>query len=182
LLQVKAHGGHVVGSVASRGKQVIPANAANLVTYALQGVLQYGTASDNGLSGRPAAGKTGTAQNYVDAWFCGYTPQLATCVWMGYAASDSQPMNYVEGVGPVFGGTIPAAIWQDYMNQVLNGAPVLSFTQPSFTGYTVGPTTTVPSPAPTPSPTPSPKPTHSPTPSHTPSPTPSPKPSHTPSP
>ncbi|MEA2556692.1 MAG: penicillin-binding protein [Actinomycetota bacterium] len=180
LLQVKAHGGHVVGSVASRGKQVIPANAANLVTYALEGVLTYGTASDNGLTGRPAAGKTGTAQNYVDAWFCGYTPQLATCVWMGYPESDSRPMNYVEGVGPVFGGTIPAAIWQDYMNQVLNGMPVLPFTQPTFAGYTVGPTTPVASPTPPPSPTPSPKPTHSPSPK--PSPTPSPKPSHSPSP
>ena len=185
LLQVRAHGGHVVGSVASRGKQVLPTNDANLVTYALQGVLQYGTASGSGLGSRPAAGKTGTAQNYADAWFCGYTPQLATCVWMGYPQGEI-PMLSVEGVAPVYGGTIPASIWHDYMLAVLNGQPVIPFTPPTFAGYTVGPSTSVASPTPTPpptsTPTPSPKPTHtpSPTPKPTPTPTPSPKPSHSP--
>ncbi|MEA2522760.1 MAG: penicillin-binding protein [Actinomycetota bacterium] len=178
LLQVKAHGGAATGSVTSRGKQVLPANDANLVTYALQGVLQYGTAQGKGLGTCPSAGKTGTAQNYVDAWFCGYTPQLATCVWMGYPKGEV-PMLNVEGTGPAYGGTIPASIWHDYMTAVLAGKRVIAFTPPSFVGQTTGPQTPVPSPqppthAPTPGPThtPSPKPTH----------TPSPKPTHTPSP
>jgi penicillin-binding protein 1A len=180
LLQVRGHGGHVVGSVASPGKQVIPANDANLVTSALQGVLQYGTAGGKGLGSRPSAGKTGTAQNYVDAWFCGYTPQLATCVWMGYPKGEVSMTN-VEGTGPAYGGTIPASIWHDYMTAVLANQQVISFTPPTFAGYTVGPSTSVappPTHTPTPKPTPSPKPSHSPSPK----PTPSPKPSHSPGP
>ncbi|MEP7059895.1 MAG: transglycosylase domain-containing protein [Actinomycetota bacterium] len=184
LVQVKAHGDPSLRSVNSKGKQVMPANEANLVTSALQGVLQYGTASGKGLGSRPSAGKTGTAQNYVDAWFCGYTPQLATCVWMGYPKSDSQPMLSVEGVGPIYGGTIPASIWHDYMTQVLSGKPILQFTPPTFTGYTGGPATPVASPPPPSShtPTPSPRPSPSPKPTHTPTPSPSPKPSHSPHP
>lgn len=185
LLQVRAHGGHVVGAVASRGKQVLPANDANLVTYALQGVLQYGTAGGKGLASRPSAGKTGTAQNYVDAWFCGYTPQLATCVWMGYPKGEV-PMLNVEGTGPAYGGTIPASIWHDYMTTVLTGKPVMPFTSPTFAGYTVGPTTSVapppPTNTPTPTPTSTPKPSHSPSPSPSPSPKPTPTPTPTPSP
>ena len=184
---LKVHGGHVTGSVASPGKQVIPVNDANLVTYALQGVLQYGTAGGKGLGSRPAAGKTGTAQNYVDAWFCGYTPQLATCVWMGYPQGEIA-MNSVEGTAPVFGGTIPASIWHDYMTLALVGQPVVPFTPPTFAGYTVGPSVPVSSPTVTPSPTPTstPKPSHSPTPkptttpTPTPTPTPTTKPSHAP--
>lgn len=183
LLQVRGHGGHVVGSVASPGRQVLPTNDANLVTSALQGVLQYGTAGGKGLGSRPSAGKTGTAQNYVDAWFCGYTPQLATCVWMGYPKGEI-PMYSVHGVAPVFGGTIPASIWHDFMALALVDQPVVPFTPPTFAGYTIGPTTPVASPAPsnTPTPTPTPKPSHSPASSPPPTPTPSPKPTHSPSP
>ena len=59
-------------------------------------------------------GKTGTAQDNVDAWFCGYTQELSTCVWVGYP-KEQTPLLYVEGVPAVYGGTIPAAIWHDYM-------------------------------------------------------------------
>ena len=62
----------------------------------------------------PVAGKTGTAENFVDAWFCGYMPQLATCVWVGYPHKEV-PMNYVEGVAGVTGGSLPAAIWHEFM-------------------------------------------------------------------
>ena len=64
--------------------------------------------------GRPQAGKTGTAENYGNAWFCGYTPDIAACVWVGYRSSN-KPLENVEGFGAVYGGTIPAMIWKDFM-------------------------------------------------------------------
>ncbi len=76
------------------------------MTYALEGVVQHGTGTA-AYFGRPAAGKTGTAENYVDAWFCGYVPQLATCVWVGYPKAEI-PLYNVEGTRAVFGGSLPA--------------------------------------------------------------------------
>jgi penicillin-binding protein 1A len=78
--------------------------------------------------GRPAAGKTGTAENWHDAWFCGYTPQLATAVWMGHPAGQI-PMYNVGGVR-VVGGTYPAQIWSSFMKKALEGVPVKDFPAP----------------------------------------------------
>ncbi len=76
-----------------------------------------GTAADYGC---PAAGKTGTTSNYTDAYFDGYTPQLATAVWVGYPNATTS-MNDVNGLGPGFGGTLAAPIWHDYMSVASNG-------------------------------------------------------------
>jgi penicillin-binding protein 1A len=160
-------------TTSGRGKQVIATNDADLVTYALENVIRYGTGTSANI-GRPAAGKTGTAQDYVDAWFCGYVPRLATCVWVGYPKGEI-PLENVEGYSAVFGGTLPALIWHDFMLKATERMPVQDFTTPSFGGYTAGP----PTPPPAPSPSESPKPTTSPTPSPTPSPSPSPIPSPT---
>jgi len=89
-------------------------NDADLVTWALKDVVTEGTGVAAAIPGVPMAGKTGTAQDYKDAWFCGYTSEVATCVWMGYAKRP-KPMYDVEGVPTVYGGTIPAEIWQDFM-------------------------------------------------------------------
>jgi penicillin-binding protein 1A len=62
---------------------------------------------------RPAAGKTGTTSNFVDAWFVGMTPQLSTAVWVGYP-NYSRPMDKLYGGKPVFGGTYPALIWKAF--------------------------------------------------------------------
>ncbi len=163
LVQLTNHNGKVIDDVSRKPKQVLDANDADLVTYALQDVVTYGTGTAARLSDRPVAGKTGTAQNYVDSWFCGYTPQLATCVWVGYPQGEI-PMESVEGVSPVYGGTIPAAIWHDFMTVAMQGQPVESFPVPSFDGYTIGPTTPVSSPTPSPTPTPSPSESPSPEP------------------
>ncbi|MEO8424720.1 MAG: transglycosylase domain-containing protein [Actinomycetota bacterium] len=162
LVQLTNHNGKVVDDVTRQPKQVLDANDADLVTYALQDVVTYGTGTAARLSDRPVAGKTGTAQDYVDAWFCGYTPQLATCVWVGYPQGEI-PLESVEGVSPVFGGTIPAAIWHDFMTVAMQGEPVEEFAVPSFDGHTIGPTTPVPSPTPSPSPSPSESPSPEPT-------------------
>jgi penicillin-binding protein 1A len=170
-----------------RGQQVIPQNDADLATYALETVITSGTGTNARLLDRPAAGKTGTNQEYRDAWFCGYTPQLAACVWVGHSEGQISMTN-VEGFPAVFGGTIPALIWHDFMTSALAGKPVRPFATPSFEGYTQGPPTPVPVPAPsmTPSPTestsPTPPPSESPSPSPSPSPTPTETPPPTPSP
>jgi penicillin-binding protein 1A len=90
--------------------------------------------------GRPIAGKTGTAESYVDAWFCGYVPQLATCVWVGYPHREVS-MNYVEGFAPVYGGTIPASIWHTFMGEALANVPVENFPIPTIAQPTYSTTT-----------------------------------------
>jgi penicillin-binding protein 1A len=165
------------------GERVLDANDADLATSALETVVSSGTGTNARLFDRPAAGKTGTNQEYRDAWFCGYTPQLAACVWVGFAEGQI-PLVNIEGYSAVFGGTIPALIWHDFMTEALAGRRVLEFREPSTEGYSLGPPTPVASPAPSPSPTESPsvEPTESPSPEPTKTPTPVPTGSPTPSP
>jgi penicillin-binding protein 1A len=75
--------------------------------------------------GRPAAGKTGTTTDHADAWFCGYTPNLTTSVWVGYPRGEI-PMTNVHGIA-VAGGTFPAEIWHDYMQEATTGTPDRDF-------------------------------------------------------
>jgi penicillin-binding protein 1A len=83
--------------------------------------------------GRPQAGKTGTAESFKDAWFCGYVPQLATCVWMGYPRAETPLLN-IDGFPQVFGGSIPARIWHDFMDPALSGQPALPLHLPTSNG------------------------------------------------
>jgi penicillin-binding protein 1A len=98
----------------------------------MEGVVQYGTGVAANI-GSPVAGKTGTAENYQDAWFCGFVPQLATCVWVGYPAGEIPLLN-VEGVGTVYGGTLPAEIWHNFMGPAVAPWPVKTFPTPMFGG------------------------------------------------
>ena len=70
--------------------------------------------------GRPAAGKTGTTKDHADAWFVGFTPTLATAVWVGYPQGQV-PMVPPRTAGRVSGGTWPAAIWAGFMRAPLAG-------------------------------------------------------------
>ncbi|MEM9751198.1 MAG: hypothetical protein AAF869_09645, partial [Pseudomonadota bacterium] len=79
-------------------------------------VLHNGTGRKASLSRRPAAGKTGTSQDWRDAWFVGYTPQLIAGVWVGN--DDHSPMEEVTG------GDLPAEIWRLFMLSALSGQPV----------------------------------------------------------
>jgi membrane peptidoglycan carboxypeptidase len=118
--------------------QVMPVNVARTETEMLFGPVRNGTAART-LSDfpRPAAGKTGTTDRNVDAWFVGFTPQLTTAVWMGDPAGDTISMNPFFGGGQVFGGTIPARIWRAFMDPAHLQLPVLYFTPPdaSFWPY-----------------------------------------------
>jgi penicillin-binding protein 1A len=78
--------------------------------------------------GRTAAGKTGTTDLHTDAWFCGYTPNLSTTVWVGYPRANI-PMESVHGIS-VAGGTFPAEIWNRYMSKALAPSPPREFPSP----------------------------------------------------
>ncbi len=121
--------------ISTAGQRVLSPNVTAQLTYALQGVIEHGTGTAANI-GRPAAGKTGTAENYVDAWFCGYVPQLATCVWVGYPGGEV-PLYNVEGLYQVFGGSLPAEIWRDFMSPAVAKLPVVDFPQPSLTGTVI---------------------------------------------
>ena len=132
---VRGPRGGEIGRLNAPGAQAIPQNTADLVTYALEGVVSHGTGTA-AYFGRPVAGKTGTAENYEDAWFCGYVPQLAACVWIGYPKAEISLFN-VEGYSAVFGGSLPALIWNRFMSEAVKSLPVQDFPYPQFTGHTV---------------------------------------------
>jgi penicillin-binding protein 1A len=130
---VRSANGKVIRKLTTQGTRVLsPSVSANL-TAALQGVVQHGTGVAASLGARPVAGKTGTAENFQDAWFCGYVPQLATCVWVGYPKGEISLYN-VEGVGEVAGGTLPAEIWHDYMTSAVGSLPIKQFPAPTDLG------------------------------------------------
>jgi penicillin-binding protein 1A len=112
----------------SRCRQVIPRDIASLVTAMLQRVVTSGTGQNAQLLGRPVAGKTGTTQYSTDAWFVGYTPQVTTSVWVGLPGNP-RPMEQYFG-SSVYGGTVAAPIWRDYMLRATAGMPVESFPPP----------------------------------------------------
>ncbi len=95
---------------AAEPKRVLPAPVAYEVTRLLHDNITEGTgtAAYTGCAGQ--AGKTGTTDEYTDAWFSGYQPNLATAVWVGYPESNDISMSSVHGT-TVFGGTFPAEIW-----------------------------------------------------------------------
>jgi penicillin-binding protein 1A len=102
--------------------QAIPPGVASEETRMLEGVLTSGTAAGQGLGSRPAAGKTGTGENFQDAWFVGYVRQLCTAVWTGWARSDSESLGS-DG----FGGVLSAPVWHRFMMWATAGMPIKQF-------------------------------------------------------
>ncbi len=120
------------------GVRVLDTEVARTVTDVLSHVTDPGaTGTRAKLADRPIAGKTGTVDKQVDAWFAGYTPQLAVAVWMGHpdwGDADAHPEASMTNVGEfprVYGGTYPAIIWQKFMTEALKGAPVVRFIAPN---------------------------------------------------
>jgi penicillin-binding protein 1A len=91
---------------------------AAIIDALLQGVVQYGTGTAAAIPGRQVAGKTGTTENYGDAWFVGFTPQLVAAVWVGYP-NKLVPMRTEFHGRSVAGGTYPALIWKAFMTKAL---------------------------------------------------------------
>ena len=98
--------------------QVISAETADTAVTTLTSVVTSGTGK-NAQTGEPTWGKTGTTDDNGDAWFCGATPDITACVWVGHADSR-QPMTTEYGGQPVDGGTIPAEIFADVVNAYLS--------------------------------------------------------------
>ncbi len=112
------------------GEQVIEPEIARQATELMIGDVTHGIAEDASLGERPVAGKTGTSENFFDAWFVGYTPQLLTGIWMGYAEGGKTleyDLEYARELNGLYGGITPAMIWKTYMEQVLEGEPVEKF-------------------------------------------------------
>ena len=103
------------------------------LTQLLQGVVTSGTGTAAALPNQPVAGKTGTTENYGDAWFVGYTPQLVTAVWVGYPKGLRPMLTEYHG-RPVAGGTFPAQIWKSFMESALAAidAQPASFPSPPY--------------------------------------------------
>lgn len=140
--------GETVYEDPSVAEQAISPVSAYLATTALQDVIERGTGT-NAAIGRPAAGKTGTAQEYRDAWFGGYTPDLAAAVWVGYpegqiemkpscsgSLNPCRPTRTITSLG-VTGGSFPALIWQSFMSRALAEIPASSFSVPDIDLVTV---------------------------------------------
>ena len=134
ITKVANEKGRPIDDNTARPVQALSEENAALVTSLLQNVIKYGTGKAAALSsGRPAAGKTGTTENYGDAWFVGYTPQLVTAVWVGYP-NDVRSMSYQYHGKPVAGGTFPALIWKSFME---NALPYLHDAPESFPQATI---------------------------------------------
>lgn len=112
-------------SLPEETEKLNPAIAA-AVTGVLKEVVCRGTGRAADI-GREAAGKTGTSQNFRDAWFIGYTPEIVTGVWVGYPRP--KPMVRVRGM-KIAGGTFPALIWGKFMFSYLKGLPKSTFQEP----------------------------------------------------
>jgi penicillin-binding protein 1A len=117
--------GNVIYQHESAGRQIMSTQTACLETQVLESNVQAGTGTAAQLSNMAAAGKTGTAQSHGDAWFVGYTPFLATAVWMGNPAARV-PMTSVGG-RTVTGGSYPAEIWHAFNEPAHEGL--------SYTGF-----------------------------------------------
>jgi penicillin-binding protein 1A len=127
IARVVSSTGTTIFRARPRCSRAIPSPVAAQVTAMLEGVVHGGTGTRADI-GRPQAGKTGTAQDYQDAWFMGYIPQLCTGVWVGYPRAEI-PMRDVHGVRG-FGGLLAAPIWHDYMARATKGLRVMGFPLP----------------------------------------------------
>jgi penicillin-binding protein 1A len=97
--------------------RVVDPNYVGMMNSMLKQTLVVGTGRQAAIANWPAAGKTGTSQDFRDAWFVGYTAPLTAGIWFGN--DDSKPTKKLTG------GSMPAATWQRFMERALEGVPVL---------------------------------------------------------
>jgi membrane peptidoglycan carboxypeptidase len=142
LTEITDANGHEMKVPDAKCHQAIRKGVADGVNHVLRGVLTQGTAAGMGI-GREAAGKTGTVDDYSSAWFAGYTPDLASAVWVGDPRGGyAHPLKNVclagRCYGEVFGADIPAPIWRETMLGALKGVPAHSFHNPPSEYYREG--------------------------------------------
>ncbi len=115
--------GNILEENIPKPKQVLDEGIAYLMTSLLQGVVEHGTGWRAKQIGRPLAGKTGTTNKYIDAWFMGFAPQLVTGVWVGM--DENKPLGPVET-----GSRAASPIWVRFMKEALRDIPIQSFIPP----------------------------------------------------
>jgi len=111
ILRIEDRNGNVLYKHELKEKRVFPANKIYMLVDMMRGVVLRGTGRGANIHGYHIAGKTGTTNDYRDAWFFGYTPNIVTACWMGN--DDNSPMHNVTG------GWLPAQMWREYMSYVL---------------------------------------------------------------
>jgi penicillin-binding protein 1A len=142
---VRAANGHYLVKYKRKTIQVIPANIAEEAKQVMLGPVTHGTATAAQLPNDVVYGKTGTTENYGDAWFIGFDSHYTVAVWVGYP-DRLVPMKTQFRGGPVEGGTYPTEIWHDFMMSALN---ILNQRHPQKNPTTPLPGTTTPvTPAP----------------------------------
>lgn len=127
ITKVTDANGEVVWEAQPKRTQAISSGIAYEVTRILEQNIRSGTGTRANID-RTAAGKTGTSQEYYDAWFCGYTPYLSTAVWVGHPEGQIE-MKDVHGIR-VTGGSFPAMIWHDFMYDADRDYPEEDFVEP----------------------------------------------------
>lgn len=128
ILKVVDKEGTIIEEHQPESRQVVtPINAYRAIEI-MQQVMQRGTGTRARLDDRPCAGKTGTTQEAENAWFTGFTPNLAACVWMGYPEVNVK-METIHGLR-VQGGAHPALIWNSFMSEATEELPAENFARP----------------------------------------------------
>ncbi|MEU9057890.1 transglycosylase domain-containing protein [Streptomyces sp. NPDC048430] len=111
--------------------QAMSEKTADTINQMLKGVVEDGTGTQAGLTDRDNAGKTGTTNDRVDAWFVGYTPNLSTAVWVGADVGKKVPMYDITIGGQYYdkvcGGCLPGPIWKTAMTGALDASETPSF-------------------------------------------------------
>jgi penicillin-binding protein 1A len=129
-----------------QGTPVVAPVVADTINMVLKNAVENGTGFRARLDGREVAGKTGTTSEYSDARFVGYTTDLVTSVWLGFDDNDDKLVN-VRGLAGVAGGSLPAQIFHDFMDQATRNRPTRPFVLPAeLGGQVLNSTTTAPPP------------------------------------
>jgi len=124
IRNIKSRSGEVLFSSIPEITQPISPGTAHIITSLMKSVVKNGTAKKVKALKRPVAGKTGTTNNYVDAWFMGYTPDLVTGVWVG--KDKDEPLGRNET-----GSRAAIPIWLQFMQEALANKPIINFPVPS---------------------------------------------------
>ena len=123
IRSIKSRSGEVLFTAVPETTQPITPGTAHIITSLMKSVIQNGTATKVRALKRPVAGKTGTTNNYVDAWFMGYTPELVTGVWVG--KDKDEPLGRNET-----GSRVAIPIWLQFMQEALANQPKINFSVP----------------------------------------------------
>jgi penicillin-binding protein 1A len=123
VTQITDAKGNVLEEHFPQARRVVSPELAYVMTSLLENVVKHGTGRRVRALGRPAAGKTGTTNDFRDAWFMGFTPELITGVWTGI--DDRTTLGHRET-----GGRVAIPIWLSFMREAMYGRPITNFTIP----------------------------------------------------